>query len=476
MEMRRPLAIGFALLTVTLVGCGPADEGGGDFDLVIANGRVMDPESGLDAVRTIGIRGGSIATIADGEMDGARIIDATGLVVAPGFVDLHEHAQHEESYALMVRDGVTSALELEVGTADVGAWYAEREGGQIVNYGVSIGHIGIRMDLLDDPGEGLMPVGIGGSGSVTPEQLDQMERRIREGLAQGAPAVGFGAAYTPGATMDEIEHMFGVAGDAGATVHVHMRNGVAGFDSTLAAARRAGAALHVVHINSTSGPDIDRFLEMVEEAQAAGQDLTAETYPYGAGMTEIQSAMFDDWENWTDEDFQRHQFVATGRRATRETFAEARRQGGTVIMHSRTEDMTRAAVFSPLTMIASDGFIVDGQGHPRTSGSYSKVLGRYVREEGGLTLMDALRKMTVMPARRLEARVPSMANKGRIRVGADADITIFDPETVIDRSTYEDATIPAAGIPYVIIEGEIVVDEGEVTDARPGRAIRAPMG
>ena len=149
MEMRRPLAIGFALLTVTLVGCGPADEDGGDFDLVIANGRVMDPESGLDAVRTIGIRGGSIATIADGEMDGARIIDATGLVVAPGFVDLHEHAQHEESYALMVRDGVTSALELEVGTADVGAWYAEREGGQIVNYGVSIGHIGIRMDLLD---------------------------------------------------------------------------------------------------------------------------------------------------------------------------------------------------------------------------------------------------------------------------------------------------------------------------------------
>ena len=321
-----------------------------------------------------------------------------------------------------------------------------------------------------------MPAGIGGSGRVTPEQLDEMERRIREGLAQGAVAVGFGTAYTPGATMDEIERMFGVAGDVGAAIYIHMRNGVPGFDSTLAAARRAGAALHVVHINSTSGRDIDRFLEMVEEAQAAGQDLTTETYPYGAGMTEIQSALFDDWESWTDEDFQRHQLVATGQRATRETFAEARRQGGTVIIHSRTEDMTRTAVFSPLTIIASDGFLVDGQGHPRTSGSYSKVLGRYVREEGGLTLMDALRKMTVMPARRLEARVPSMANKGRIRVGADADITIFDPETVIDRSTYEDATIPAAGILYVIIEGEIVVDDGEVTDARPGRAIRAPIG
>ena len=474
--MKHTLAIAIALLIGTLPGCGPTDEGGADFDLVIWNGRVMDPESGLDAVRTIGIRDGSIVAIGEEEMDGARTLDATGLVVAPGFVDLHEHAQQEEYYALMVRDGVTSALELEVGTPDVGAWYAEREGGQIINYGVSIGHIGVRMDLLDDPGEGIVPAGIGGSGSVTPEQLDEMERRIREGLAQGAVAVGFGSAYTPGANMDEIERMFGVAGEIGAPIHIHMRSGVAGFDSTLTAARRAGAALHVVHINSTSGRSIDRFLEMVEEAQAAGEDVTTETYPYGAGMTEIQSALFDDWESWTEADFQRHQLVGTGQRATRETFGQARRQGGTVIIHSRTEDMTRTAVFSPLTMIASDGFLVDGQGHPRTSGSYSKVLGQYVREEGGLTLMDALSKMTIMPARRLEARVPSMANKGRIRVGADADITIFDPETVIDRSTYEDAMIPASGIPYVIIGGEIVVEGGEVTEARPGRAIRAPIG
>ena len=128
--MKRTIAIGIALLTGTLLGCGPAGEGGGDFDLVIANGRVMDPESGLDAVRTIGIRGGSIAAIVDGEINGAQTIDASGLVVAPGFIDLHEHSQYEDAYALMVRDGVTSALELEVGTADVGAWYAEREGGR----------------------------------------------------------------------------------------------------------------------------------------------------------------------------------------------------------------------------------------------------------------------------------------------------------------------------------------------------------
>jgi N-acyl-D-aspartate/D-glutamate deacylase len=200
-----------------------------------------------------------------------------------------------------------------------------------------------------------------------------------------------------------------------------------------------------------------------------------EAYPYGAGMTEIQSALFDDWESWPEERYGQHQLVSSGERLTRATFAKARQEGGTIIIHNRSEEATRAAIVSPLTMIASDGFIENGRGHPRTSGTYAKVLGRYVREEGVVDLMDALRRMTVEPARRLESRVPGMADKGRIRVGADADITIFDPATVIDRATYEDASIPSAGIPYVIVGGQLVVDGGELTDARPGRAIRAPM-
>jgi N-acyl-D-aspartate/D-glutamate deacylase len=126
-------------------------------------------------------------------------------------------------------------------------------------------------------------------------------------------------------------------------------------------------------------------------------------------------------------------------------------------------------------MIASDGFIENGKGHPRTSGTYAKVLGKYVREERALTLMDALRRMTLDPARRLERRTPAMTAKGRIRSGADADLTSFDPATVIDRATYEDASIPSAGIPYVIVGGQVVVDRGQVTSARPGRAIRAPV-
>lgn len=444
-------------------------------DLVLAGGRVIDPESGVDAVRNVGIRDGRIVAATEDELTGTRVLDFTGLVVAPGFIDLHEHGQDEMAYGLMVRDGVTSAFELEVGTGDVDGWYAERAGGELVNHGVSIGHIPVRMDLLGDPGTGLLPAGVGGSGVLTPVQLDEMERRLRQGLDQGAVAVGFGIAYTPGADTDEIRRMFGVAAEYGASVHVHIREGLEGLGETIEAARTAGAPLQIVHVNSSANEQIDAFLEAIQAARDAGQDVTTETYPYGAGMTEIQSALFDAWESWDDEAFLLLQVVATGERLTRETFPRARRQGGTVIVHDRTEEMTRTAVASPLTMIASDGFLVDGRGHPRTSGSYSKVLGRYVREEGVLTLMEALRKMTLEPARRLEARVPSMSRKGRLRVGADADLTVFDPATVIDRSTYEDATIPAGGIPWVVVDGVVVVEEGDLTGARPGRAIRAPQ-
>lgn len=470
MTLARPLAV--AVLAVTITACGAED---GRHDIVIANGVVIDPETGLFARMNVGIRGGVITTISQEELEGERVIDAVGQIVSPGFVDLHEHGQTEEAYALMVRDGVTSAFELEVGTGDVAAWYADRQGGQIVNYGVSVGHIKARMDVLGDPGAGLLPAGVGGFGSATEEQVVAMEAIIRRGLDEGALAVGFGSAYTPGAEMSEIERMFALAAEYGASAHIHMRGGLAGLDSTLSAALHVGAALHIVHVNSSAGAAIEAFLAAIQAAQDADQDVTTETYPYGAGMTEIQSALFDDWEGWSDERFQNHQLVSTGERLTRETFARARREGGTVIIHGRSEEMTRAAVGSPLTMIASDGFIENGRGHPRTSGSYSKVLGRYVRDEQLLTLRDAIAKMTIMPARRLEARTPAMAKKGRIQVGADADITVFDPVTVIDHSTYMDATIPAEGILYVIVGGEVVVDDGRVTDARPGRPVRAPV-
>jgi N-acyl-D-aspartate/D-glutamate deacylase len=231
----------------------------------------MDPESGLDAIRNVGVRAGRVEAITTSALAGTRVIDATGLVVAPGFIDLHEHGQLEESYALMVRDGVTSALELEVGTGDVAAWYASRSGGQIVNYGVSVGHIKARMKVLGDPSTGLLPAGIGGSGSATEAQIAEMEAILRTGLADGAVAVGFGTAYTPGAGMAEVERMFRVAAEGGASAHVHMRNGVAGLDSTIAAAAAAGAKLHIVHVNSSGDTSLATFLSHSRPRRLAGR-------------------------------------------------------------------------------------------------------------------------------------------------------------------------------------------------------------
>ena len=443
---------------------------GADYDTVIQGGRVMDPESGLDSVVNIGILEGQVRAISGDNLDGNRVIDATGLIVAPGFVDLHRHGQSERAYRLQVQDGVTTGLELEIGTPNAATWYAEREGGQLVNYGVSIGHIGVRARAMGDS--------VLGSGGITarqqssPDQISETEQLIREGLAQGAIGVGFGTAYTPGATMDEIEHMFSVAADLGVTAFVHMRGGLEGLDSTLTAANNAAASLHIVHANSSGGGNILEFLEMIQMAQDEGRDVTTEAYPYGASQTGIQSALFDDWESWDDERFERHQWVRTGERLNRETFSKYREEGGSVIIHGRTEEMTLAAVTSPLTIVASDG----GTGHPRGAGTFARILGRYVREQGALVLMDALARMTILPTLRLEEFVPAMKTKGRIRIGSDADITIFDPETVIDRATYLEGSLTSDGIEYVLVNGIPVVYEGEIAEGvRPGKAIKAEM-
>ncbi len=367
--LRGPLPSLAALVLVAgASACGPI------YDVVIEGGRVMDPESGLDAVRNIGIVDGRIDVISDEPLEGARHIQAAGLVVAPGFVDLHRHGHSEQAYRLQVQDGVTTGLELEIGTADVEAWYGAREGGQLVNYGVSMGHIGARAVAMGDPVTGLG--GVTTREPATEEQIAETERLIREGLAQGAVGVGLGSAYTPGAPMAEIERMFAVAADAGVTAFIHMRGGLQGLDSTLTAARNVGAPLHVVHANSTGGGNIVRFLAMIEAAQRAGQDVTTEAYPYAASSTGIQAALFDDWENWEDGRFNQYQWVGTGERLTRETFGRYRAEGGTVIIHSRTEEMTLTAVTSPITMVASDALPA---GQPRGAGTLENVLGRYVR-------------------------------------------------------------------------------------------------
>lgn len=466
--VRAALLVGLALGAGTLLRAQ-------NFDLVIVNGRVLDPESGLDAVRSIGINGRRIAVISSVRLTGRRTIDAAGLVVAPGFIDLHAHSQIPETYRYRSLDGVTTALELEVGTSDIASWYAERSPGRLINYGVSIGHIQVRMAVLHDPGA-FLPSGDGAHRVASPAEIQEIVRRIEEGLRQGAVSIGAGFPYTPAATREELLEVFRIAGRHHAPVHVHIRSGVTGLEEALALAAQTKAPLHVVHINSSGTAATREMLQMIADARKRGLDVTTEAYPYTAGMTEIQSANLDSYEKGPDERLALLEWPRTGERLNRQTFQKYRQAGGPVITHSNTEEMVAVAINSPLTMIASDAYWENGTGHPRTTGTYSKVLGRYVREAGSLTLMDAIRKMTLMPAQRLQARVPAMKSKGRLRVGADADITIFDAGRIIDRSTYREPTLPSAGIQHVIVNGVPVVANGQPLDGvTPGLAVRAPV-
>ena len=444
-----------------------------NFDLVIVGGRVIDPESDLDGIRNIGISGRSIAAISAEPLAGRATINATGLVVSPGFIDLHAHGQTPETYRFQARDGVTTALELEVGTGDIERWYAERKPGRLINYGVSIGHIPVRMAVMHDPGT-FLATGAGAHKAASADEIKEIARRIEDGLSKGAVSIGAGFPYTPAATQDELLEVFRIAGRTRAPVHVHIRRGVSGLQEALKLAAQTKAPLHVVHINSAGTTATPEMLDMIAKARAQGLDVTTEAYPYTAGMTEIQSANLDEYENATEERVAQLEWPRTGERLTRATFQKYRKMGGPVVIHTNTEDMVNVAVKSPLTMIASDAYWENGTGHPRTAGTYSKVLGRYVRERGSLTLMDAIRKMTLMPATRLQDRVTAMRAKGRLRVGADADIAIFDAAQIIDRSTYREPGLPPAGMRHVIVNGVPVVANGQVVEGiAPGQAVRA---
>lgn len=454
------------------------------YDLVIEGGRVMDPASGLDAVRNVGISGGSIRAISKDRLDAPTKFDASGMIVAPGFIDLHSHGQTEENYRYKAMDGVTTALELEIGTLDVDDWYAQREKRSLINYGVSAGHIGARMRVLGGPVTRLPEAGAAHD-EATDSQINQIRRHVEAGLERGAVAVGLGVQYTPGASRSEILEMFRAAAKYEAACHVHIRHAgekepqssMAALEEVVAAAAITGAPLHVVHVSSMGLRGTPRLLEAIAGARSRGLDITTECYPYTASMSAIRSAIFDEgWQDALGVSYGDLQWVATGERLTAETFASYRAAGGYVIIHSMPEPMVRETVASPLTMIASDGLLDNGKGHPRSSGTYARVLGRYVREQHVLSWMEAIRKMTIMPAQRLEHRVPMMKNKGRLKTGADADLVVFDPQTVIDQSTFDQPAKYSAGFRLVLVGGTAVVKDGQLENGvTPGRAIRAPF-
>ena len=464
------------------------------YDVVIRGGRVMDPETGLDAVRNVGIRGQTVAAITEEELVGETVVDATGLVVAPGFIDLHAHGQTNRANEFQAMDGVTTALELESGVASLSRYLARRAGDAVLNYGASVSlgasrtmampeHAAVVERALASLGadpteadeEALNDALELGNYDVLPkERYPALHDILRQGMAEGAVGIGMAHQYYPGASHDEIYRVFELAGAERFPIYTHVRSmNIDAIQEVVANAVATGAPLHIVHLNSSSLWNIETNLDLVRGAQEAGVDVTTEVYPYTAASTGLESAIFDEgWQERLQITYADLQWQDTGERLTEESFRRYREEGGVVIIHMMRPEWIESAMAAPHVMVASDGMPYDPGAHPRSAGTFSRFLGRYVRDQGLLSLMDGLSKITIMPARRLETVSPQMRRKGRVQLGADADITVFDPDRIIDTATFQDDLSFSEGIEHVLVNGEFVVRDGEnVDDARPGQAI-----
>lgn len=472
----------FLLLVVALLSLRPEyvhaqQRAAGSYDIVITGGRVIDPASGTDSIRNVGVRSGRIAAVTRSPIRGRKVIDARGLVVAPGFIDLVAAAVKDEGGSFKATDGVTTNINMHGGPVKVAEWIEKvRAAGSIVNYGTVVGHPELRYTA-----------GVRDSKTAaTPAQVDSMVALARAAIDEGAVGIGFGLEYTPGASRDEVVRLFELAAEKNVPVHLHIRylggyppnnNALAAIEEVIAAAAASGASAQVIHIGSSAGAVIDAALYLINGARKRGIDIMADVYPYTAGSTALGTTVFD--EGWQQRmggiSYGDIELVTNGERLTEESFARLRKEapGTMIVVHFIPDSAVRKALQNPYVMIASDDHIENGRGHPRGAGTFSRVLGRFVREERVLSLQDAIAKMTIMPARRLEKAVPAMRRKGRLGVGADADIVVFDSARVIDRATYAKPAQHSVGFMHVLVNGVPVVSGGVLqTGVRPGQAVR----
>lgn len=449
------------------------------YDLLIVSGRYPDFERNELVEGPVAVKGGKIveAGAGVGSLEALRVIDAKGKVVSPGFIDIHMHEEcfardgaHFEISVLMRNMGVTTAVTGNCGSQSQPVMQfketAASLGGMPINYFMLTGYNSFRQRL-----------GLGFYDVASEEQVDRIIGWVREELAAGARGISFGGEYDPGITTEEIQKVLASLEDD-VLVSMHYRTDatedLSALHEMILLAEGSGKKFQISHLSSYSAMgQMKEVLSILNPAIENNPRLDYDTYPYIAFSTDIGSAVFDDgwlqrWNKGYECIMLLHEPYC-GVRCNKELFEKVRKEHPdmSVAGFVMEEEDIAMAIANKYGMICSDGGSSNWKGHPRSSGTFPRVLGKYVREEKALSLMDALKKMTLRPAQRLGLE----GQKGVIAPGADADIVIFDPDTIADTSDFLEIRSLPLGIDHVIVGGVIVLEKGLETGALPGKVL-----
>src|SRR4051794_1289462 len=490
--------------------------------LVITGGRVVDPASGMDAIGDVAVVDGQIAAVGTGLGDAERMIDATGLVVAPGFIDLHAHGQSIPADRMQAFDGVTTTLDLEAGVLPVASWYRRQaDKGRVLNYGAAANWAFARIGAMTGSNEESSLEAFGNAmrdrrwieNVADDSEVATILDRLEGGLNEGGIGIGILNAYAPGAGVQELTAVCQLAFAHAVPTFTHVafmsridpESAAEAYVRLIGYAGATGAHMHICHFNSSSKTDIARCAALIKKAQAQGLPITVEAYPYGAGSTVVAAAFFSDpdFEAKHGLGYDTVQRVTDGRRFRdrEELLAAQKEEPSTLVLwhvldienNPHHRDLLDMSVLYPGGAIASDAMPWtrsdgkaytgdawplpdDATSHPRSAGCFTRFIREWVRERRTVSLMEGIRKCALIPAEILSASTPAMRAKGRLAKDADADIVVFDYEKLSDRATFTAMNRPSEGVRHLIVSGQPLITDGVLdVAARPGRPVRRPV-